>query len=142
MRKSILFCEDEDIHYHGEDIQYNIDISFEDSILGKTETITLPIMESFTNYTNIDETEFKEKIKIPRGVDTGMTLKEQYHFEKITGNLYVHINVKPHPFFKRDGKDIYCVIQITPEQAELGAKIELPTLKGNVELEIPKGIRS
>ncbi|WNZ47911.1 J domain-containing protein [Leptolyngbya boryana CZ1] len=58
------------------------------------------------------------------------------------GDLYLKIEVLPHPFFKIDGSDISCLLPITPSEAVLGAPVEVPTLDGLVKMNIPPGVRS
>ncbi len=57
------------------------------------------------------------------------------------GDLFLTIDVIPHPFFKLDGSDIYCHVPVTPSEAVLGGSIEVPTLDGPVKMSIPSGIR-
>lgn len=58
------------------------------------------------------------------------------------GDLYLKIDVAPHPFFKLDGADLYCQIPVTPSEAVLGGAIDVPTLDGIVRMMIPSGVRS
>ncbi|NJP11796.1 MAG: J domain-containing protein [Leptolyngbyaceae cyanobacterium RU_5_1] len=58
------------------------------------------------------------------------------------GDLYLKIEVVPHPFFKLDGTDIFCELPITPSEAVLGRPVEVPTLDGLVKMTIPPGVRS
>lgn len=58
------------------------------------------------------------------------------------GDLYLKINVEPHPFFQLDGTDVVCQLPITPSEAVLGEQVELPTLDGRVKMTIPPGVRS
>jgi curved DNA-binding protein len=58
------------------------------------------------------------------------------------GDLYLTIEVPPHPFFKIDGADIFCQLPVTPPEAVLGGAIEVPTLDGLVKMMIPPGVRS
>ncbi|OQX60502.1 MAG: molecular chaperone DnaJ [Desulfococcus sp. 4484_241] len=86
----------------------------------------------------------KVAIRIPAGVDSGSRLRLAGEGEPgepgaQPGDLYVFINVKPHPFFQRNGMDIHCVVDISFVQAALGTTITVPTLEGEKELEIPKG---
>jgi molecular chaperone DnaJ len=86
-------------------------------------------------------------IKIPPGVDVGSTLKvsgegEQGSYGGPPGSLYVVVNVQEHPFFKRDGTEIFCEVPISFPQAALGAEIEVPTLGETTKLKIPQGTSS
>jgi curved DNA-binding protein len=58
------------------------------------------------------------------------------------GDLYLKIDVAPHPFFHLDGADIVCQVPVTPSEAVLGEAIEVPTLDGLVKMMIPAGVRS
>jgi len=55
------------------------------------------------------------------------------------GNLYVLINVKPHPIFGRHDNNIVCEVDISVTKAILGSEIEVPTLNGKVKMKIPPG---
>ena len=55
------------------------------------------------------------------------------------GDLYVVMNVRPHPLFTREGADLHCEVPISLVQAALGAEIEVPTLEGKVALRVPEG---
>jgi len=58
------------------------------------------------------------------------------------GDLYVVLHVKEHPFFQRQGTDIYCIVPVSVTQAALGAEIQVPTLDGEHTLKIPEGTQS
>ncbi len=92
----------------------------------------------------------KEKIlelKIPAGVDDGSRLRVAGEGESGAnggppGDLYVVIEVEEHPFFKRQGNDIYCELPVSFPQAALGAEIGIPTLQGKEKLKIPEGTQT
>lgn len=58
------------------------------------------------------------------------------------GDLYVEFNVREHEFYHREEDDIYIELPLTITEAVLGAKKDIPTLYGNVELTIPAGIQN
>jgi molecular chaperone DnaJ len=58
------------------------------------------------------------------------------------GDLYVDINIRPHKIFEREGRDLSCEIPISFATATLGGEIQVPTLKGKVNLTIPKETQS
>ncbi len=62
--------------------------------------------------------------------------------ESDDGNLIVYFQEKEHSLFMRNGSDIYLSISIGYHQAVLGTKVKVPTINGNVNLTIPKGIKS
>jgi molecular chaperone DnaJ len=59
-----------------------------------------------------------------------------------SGDVYVVLHVKEHPFFEREGKDLYCVVPISFSQAALGAEIKIPTLDGEASVKIPEGTQT
>jgi len=82
------------------------------------------------------------KVKIPAGVDSGSNLRVRGEGEAGTagrGDLYVVIEVAPHPFFERHHNDIFIEKKISLATAILGGTIEVRTLGGNVEMKIPAG---
>jgi molecular chaperone DnaJ len=87
------------------------------------------------------------EVGIPAGVESGTRLRMTGQGEPGTnggppGDLYIFLEVKEHAFFERRGADLYATIPISYPQAALGAKISIPTLKGEEELEIPEGTQS
>jgi molecular chaperone DnaJ len=89
----------------------------------------------------------KLEVGIPAGIDDGQILPVRGQGEPgvkggPSGDLFLSIRVKPHPFFKRNGFDVYCEVPITFVQAALGAEIEVPTLDGKEKLAIPEGTQT
>ena len=85
------------------------------------------------------------KITIPPGVHTGsvLRLRGEGHFAQSGyGDLYVHINVRFHSVFDRDGDDLHCRVKISLVRAVLGGNIEVPTLNGKAKMKIPAGTQS
>lgn len=85
--------------------------------------------------------------KIPPGVDTGDRVRLSGEGEAgeqgaPPGDLYVHVNVKDHEIFTREGPDIFCEIPISFAAATLGRELEIPTLDGKVKLKIPPETQS
>lgn len=58
------------------------------------------------------------------------------------GDVYLEFKIKEHPLFERNGSDIYLEVPVTITDATLGAKKEIPTLDGNVMLEIKPGTQN
>ena len=55
------------------------------------------------------------------------------------GDLYLTLNIAPHPEYHRKGNDLYCDLPVDVYVAVLGGKAEVRTLKGRVTVNIPKG---
>jgi molecular chaperone DnaJ len=86
-------------------------------------------------------------VKIPAGVDVGDRIRLTGEGEAgenggPPGDLYVHVNVLPHPIFERDGTNLHCDVPISFAMATLGGEIEVPTLDGRVKLKIPPETQS
>ncbi len=89
----------------------------------------------------------KIEITIPPGVDTDQRLRLRGEGEAgirggPPGDLYVFIYVQQHPTFERDNSDLICDWKISFPQAALGAKVEVPSIDGKVELKIPAGTQN
>ena len=92
-------------------------------------------------------TTHKVKGKIPAGIDMGQSIRASgegnvgYNGGP-NGDLLVEISIRNHPIFTRRGMEVYCEIPITFTQAALGAKLQVPTLDGKEEFEIPEGTQT
>ena len=87
------------------------------------------------------------EVTIPEGVDTGYQLRISGKGSAGTnggpnGDIYIEFKVKPHPLFEREDEDIYLTVPLTVTEAILGSKKEIPTLTGNVILEVKPGTNS
>ncbi len=87
---------------------------------------------------------YTKDITIPAGVDDGQIYPARGEGNHGVnggppGDLKIVINVKPHPFFERDGYNVWYEMKISYMQAVLGDKLRVPTLDGNVEYELPAG---
>jgi len=93
-----------------------------------------------------------EKIKtltvtIPEGVDEGYQLRLSGKGNAglnggPNGDVFIEFKIKEHPLFERDGADIYLEVPVTITDATLGCKKEIPTLYGNIILEIKAGTQN
>ncbi|NKF21606.1 DnaJ C-terminal domain-containing protein [Solimonas marina] len=81
------------------------------------------------------------KVRIPKGVTGGQTIRLAGQGTQ-GGDLLLEIEFGPHPQFKLDGRDVTVTVNIAPWEAALGGKIEVPTLGGKVELNLPANSRS
>jgi molecular chaperone DnaJ len=84
------------------------------------------------------------EVKIPAGINEGMRIRSAGNGEPGTnggpsGDLYIEIRVKQHDIFERDGDDLHCTVPVGLTTVTLGGTIEVPTLGGNAEIELPEG---
>lgn len=90
----------------------------------------------------------KVVIKIPAGIDNGMTIKMAGHGDageagSPPGDLYVEVHVESHDIFERHGDDILIDLPVSFHEAALGCKKEIPTpLSGNIRITIPEGMQT
>jgi len=89
----------------------------------------------------------KFKTRIPKGAINGQRLRLAGQGGKglnggKNGDLYLTINLHPHPLFRTDKHDLYVDIPISPWEAVLGTTVKVPTLSGVVQLKIPPGSRA
>ncbi|HVO58650.1 MAG TPA: molecular chaperone DnaJ [Dongiaceae bacterium] len=86
-------------------------------------------------------------VRIPAGVASGGRVRVPGKGNAGTmgapaGDLYLLVDVKPHPFFERRGNDLYTQVPVTVSEASLGAKVEVPTIDGRALVRIPPGTNS
>ena len=89
----------------------------------------------------------KLSVKVPAGVATGDRIRLAGEGEAgrnggPPGDLYIEMNVKPHPIFEREGDDLSCEVPVSFATAVLGGAVNVPTLEGEVSLKIPAETQS
>jgi curved DNA-binding protein len=87
------------------------------------------------------------RVTIPRGAKEGQRLRLPGKGGLgsdggKTGDLYIVLKIAPHPLYRVSGRDLYLDLALAPWEAALGATVEIPTLGGNVELNIKPGTSS
>lgn len=116
----------------GEDAVVKTEISLEEAYKGCSRSLDL----------RMNGQRKKLEVKIPPGVEDGtrIRLRGQGYPSPTggeAGDLYLEVRILPHPQFVRKGADVYIEVPIALTEAVLGAKIEVPSLKGKVVLSIP-----
>jgi curved DNA-binding protein len=86
-------------------------------------------------------------VRIPAGAKPGsrIRVKEKGQINPLNrrrGDLYLVVEIKPHSFFRFEGDNLTCEVPIAPDEAVLGAAIEVPTPDGSVTMNVPAGVRS
>jgi molecular chaperone DnaJ len=86
-------------------------------------------------------------VDIPPGIETGQTLRmdgEGAPGERggPNGDLLIDVEVRDHEEFERDGADLYHQFPLSFPQAVFGTTVEVPTLDGTVEMDVPAGTQS
>ena len=109
--------------------------------------ITISLQEAYTGTERIiDIGGEKIKLKIKPGAYSGLKLRAKGKGEKAqggkAGNLYITINVSPHPVYERKGNDLYMNMPVDLFTALLGGKMEIQTLSGRINMKIPEGTQN
>lgn len=86
------------------------------------------------------------QLKVPAGIDDGATIRLREHGEAIAngpkGDLYVHVRVKAHKRFTREGDLILSEEHVGMVEAALGSEIEVDTVDGKIRMKVPAGTQS
>jgi len=89
----------------------------------------------------------KLTVTIPAGIDDGQSVVLTGQGDAgrnggQSGDVLIDITVKKHAIFQREGRNVYCDVPVTFSEATLGATIDVPTLEGDVNYDIPEGTQS
>ena len=88
------------------------------------------------------------QVSIPAGVEDGTRIRLAGEGESggagvPAGDLYVHVSIRQHPIFQRDGANVFCVVPLKMTKAAMGGEIEVPVVDGSrVKVKIPAGTQS
>jgi molecular chaperone DnaJ len=83
-------------------------------------------------------------VNVPAGIESGarMAVPRRGHAGARggpAGDLYLTVQVAPHPHFWREGRDLHLTLPVAIHEAALGARVDVPTLEGSVRLRVPPG---
>jgi molecular chaperone DnaJ len=87
-------------------------------------------------------------VNIPSGVEDGTRIRLAGEGEAgvrggPAGDLYIFLSLAAHPFFQRDGADLYCRVPVSMVTAALGGDFEVPTIEaGKTRVKVPAGTQS
>jgi DnaJ-class molecular chaperone len=122
----------------GQNVEAHLSIPFLTAVRGGQTSITVQRgdgkVESLT-------------VKIPPGVDDGSKLRLKGQGEPgpkgvPAGDMTIILSVEPHPYFKRDGRDLLVDVPLTIAESVLGERVDVPTLDGMKPVPIPAGTSS
>lgn len=126
-------------HRRGGDLRYRLVVTAEEAYSGGSRQISLADPHSGE--------ERKINVKIPKGITHGKELRLKGQGQPGTeagleGDLYLEIEIAPHPVFELEGRNVTLMLPVAPWEAALGANVEVPTLGGHVNLKIPENSQS
>ncbi len=111
-------------------------------------TIRLSFADAFNGTTKrINLGDESVEFRIPPGAKQGSRIRirgkgKSIPYSQQRGDLYLNVELQPHSFFKFEEDNLVCEIPVTPDEAVLGASIDIPTPDGMVTMKVPSGIRS
>lgn len=127
----------------GEDVHARLALLLEEAASGGEKQISFRVTEVDDN--GLPRQRNKTlNVKIPAGIGHGQQMRLRGQGGPglgggEAGDLFVEIELAPHPIFSVDGKDLTLTLPITPSEAALGASITVPTLDGQISMKIPTG---
>jgi curved DNA-binding protein len=129
----------------GEDQTVKVMLSLTEAVEGTERTINVQTGNPHSNSYSYDTKPIK--VKIPAGVTQEQKIRVKGKgFSGFNGgpngDVIIQVNLEKHPLYKVEEKDVYLDLPITPWEAALGAKVEIPTLKGKVKMAIAPGTQS
>jgi curved DNA-binding protein len=126
----------------GEDVQATLELDFLEAARGaeKRLTLTRPSAEGGAATETVT-------VRIPAGVADGGRIRLSGKGAPgigggPSGDLWATIRVRPHPLFRREGRDLMLEVPLRMSEAVKGAKVEVPTLEGRATVTIPPGTDS
>lgn len=128
----------------GADLQMHVRLSFQEAVFGSSKDLHLryQVLNQKTGQIEIKEREVT--VDTPPGIDNGMNLRltgqgAEGDEGAPRGNLLIQVLVDPDQYFIREGADVHTEHPVSITQAILGGSIDVRTLKGEVEVKVPKG---
>jgi curved DNA-binding protein len=126
----------------GHDLEAELELDFLDAARGGEHRLTFarPTADGGMRQETV-------AVRIPPGVAEGGRIRVPGRGGEglrggASGDLYAHIRIRPHPVFRREGRDLHLDLPVTVREATLGAKVPVPTLEGRVTLTVPPGTDS
>lgn len=118
----------------GRNVHYKLDVDFLTAATGGQQRITLPDGKQLG-------------VTIPEGVADGQTIRlkglgHPGRGDAPAGDAMIEVHVRQHPTFERKGDDIVSDLPVAIDEAILGAKVEVQTVTGRLNVSIPKGASS
>jgi curved DNA-binding protein len=130
----------------GRDTHARVDLDLEEAYRGTTRTLELRQPEVTPDGT-VELRTRTVRVNVPAGVTEGQLIRlagqgEPAHGQAPAGDLYLEAHIQPHARYALEGRDVTITFPVAPWEAALGAAVTVPTLGGDVEMQIPAGSQS
>ncbi|MFH1476260.1 MAG: J domain-containing protein [Verrucomicrobiota bacterium] len=130
----------------GEDHEAMVTISLEEAFHGARKPIRLQVAR-MDEHGQVQRESKQYTVQIPPGTADGARIRlagqgGQGAGTGLAGDLYLRVQIAPHPVFRLVGADLEVTVPASPWEAALGAKVPVPTMTGNAMLALPAGTQS
>jgi curved DNA-binding protein len=130
----------------GHDYEVAVAITIDDAFHGTQIDLDLN-MQEYDERGQLRRVPHAFKARIPKGATDGQRLRLPGKGGKglrggRDGDLYLNISLRPHPFYRATGHDLYLDLPLAPWEAVLGTAVEVPTPAGAVRLKVPPGTQA
>jgi DnaJ-class molecular chaperone len=121
----------------GQDIEHDVELTLEEAYHGATRRVSI---KEGGHARSVD-------VRIPVGVKDGSRVRAAGEGAAganggSAGDLYLRVQLKPHPVFERNGNDLQTKVGVPVTTAVLGGEAQVPTVTGSVRLKIPEGTQN
>ncbi len=130
----------------GDDQVVKVLVSLEEAVNGNERMLNLSIPQADA-LGRVQAKSKQIKVKIPAGIKQGQRIRLSGQGGAgsggaANGDLFLEIDLQAHPLYQVEGDNVVLALPLTPWEAALGTKVQVPTLKGAVNLSIPPGSQS
>jgi curved DNA-binding protein len=130
----------------GRDTHARVDLDLEEAYRGTSRTLELRHPE-VTPEGQVELRSRTVRVNIPAGVTEGQLVRlagqgEPAQGQAPAGDLYLEVHIQPHGRYQLEGRDVTLTFPVAPWEAALGAGVTVPTLGGEVSMQIPAGSQS
>jgi curved DNA-binding protein len=120
----------------GADLEHEVELSFEEALRGAVREVLLSGSDSHSE---------RIQFRVPPGVHDGQRIRIRGKGQEGPGgrgDLMIRCHIRPHPYFRLEGRDILLDVPLTLTEAALGTQVEIPTLEGTAVVKVPPGTSS
>ncbi|MBN8238976.1 DnaJ domain-containing protein [Marinobacter hydrocarbonoclasticus] len=130
----------------GEDVHARLALFLEEAFNGCEKQVSFTVHEP-DDQGRLIPRQKTLKVKIPAGMREGQHIRLKSQGAPgvgggESGDLFIEVELAPHPHFSIEGRDVLVTVPISPWEAALGATVTVPTVSGKVNVKVPKGATS
>lgn len=130
----------------GEDREAELNITLEEAYNGGSKKVQFQVAERQPDG-RINRTTKDYNVKIPKGITEGKIIRLKGQGSSgvgggPAGDLFLKVQIQPHKTYKIEGDNLVTELKLTPWEAILGSKVEVPTLDGRIKMSIPPGTQT